>query len=139
MKVLTPIEAIKKRCKECLGYEQDPKECNGKETEGLIGTQEDIIGRNYECPLYLYRTGNRPLKEEKSRLKELNIKILSPIKAIKEYCLRCCNGDRKYLKNCPSQDCPLWEYRLGKNPHLKGKRKKPIGLRPIKIGVKNGS
>ena len=43
--------------------------------------------------------------------------ITSPLKAIKAKCLDCCCGDRSEVKECPSKDCPLWQFRLGKNPN----------------------
>ena len=43
--------------------------------------------------------------------------ITSPIKAIKAKCLDCCCGDRNEVKGCPVKDCPLWAFRLGKNPY----------------------
>lgn len=44
-------------------------------------------------------------------------KITSPIKAIKEKCLDCCCDQREEVKLCPAKDCPLWPFRLGKNPY----------------------
>jgi len=136
MKNLTPLKAIRKRCKECLGYEEKPENCDGKEGEALIGVWKNVIGRECECPLWPYRRGKRPKGEEKEKLKKLGIKLLSPLKAIKEYCLRCCYGDRKYLKECPSVNCSVWEYRLGKNPCLKGKRKNNLRPNHQKYGQK---
>ena len=44
---------------------------------------------------------------------------LTPIKAIKKYCKEsCCAHDLKSWKNCPSENCPLFVYRLGKRPKL---------------------
>lgn len=45
--------------------------------------------------------------------------ITSPLKAIKAKCLDCCCGDRTEVKDCPAKDCPLWMFRLGKNPNRK--------------------
>ena len=47
----------------------------------------------------------------------MNETNLTPIKAIKAKCLDCCCGDRAMVKECPSKDCPLWAFRLGKNPN----------------------
>ena len=44
-------------------------------------------------------------------------KNMTPIKAIKSKCLDCCCGDRGEVKLCPVKDCPLWAFRLGKNPN----------------------
>ena len=45
--------------------------------------------------------------------------ITSPIKAIRAKCLDCCIGQREEVKLCPAKDCPLWPFRLGKNPNRK--------------------
>ncbi|MBW2148749.1 MAG: hypothetical protein JRI22_17185 [Deltaproteobacteria bacterium] len=48
------------------------------------------------------------------------MKKLSPVKAIRAFCLQCVNGQRKEVKLCPSEKlCPLWPYRLGTNPTIK--------------------
>lgn len=44
-------------------------------------------------------------------------KSITPIKAIKAKCLDCCYGQREEVKLCPAKDCPLWQFRLGKNPN----------------------
>ena len=41
---------------------------------------------------------------------------LTPLKAIRAYCLWCCLDSRSEVKLCPSQSCALWPYRLGHNP-----------------------
>ena len=46
-------------------------------------------------------------------------KTMTPIKAIKAKCLDCCCGQREEVKLCPVEDCPLWAFRLGKNPNRK--------------------
>lgn len=49
--------------------------------------------------------------------------ITSPLKAIKQFCLDCCGGDRNWQKNCDSKICPLVPFRMGKNPFTtRGKR-----------------
>lgn len=40
----------------------------------------------------------------------------SPLKAIREKCLDCCCGQPSEVKSCPAEDCPLWHFRMGKNP-----------------------
>lgn len=42
---------------------------------------------------------------------------LTPIKAIRAWCLECVCGVASEVKLCPSEDCPLYPYRLGKNPN----------------------
>lgn len=43
-------------------------------------------------------------------------KIASPIKAIRAKCLDCSCGSREEVKLCPVHDCPLYDFRFGKNP-----------------------
>lgn len=52
-------------------------------------------------------------------------KKLSPIKSIRKFCVEtCCGGDQEYVRKCPgnsldiSVSCPLWPFRMGKNPHI---------------------
>ena len=45
------------------------------------------------------------------------VAITSPIKAIRAKCLDCCCGQRDEVKLCPANDCPLWQFRMGKNPN----------------------
>ena len=41
-------------------------------------------------------------------------------KAIKMYCkLECCAGSEKEWRECNNKSCPLYNYRLGKNPNYK--------------------
>ncbi len=41
---------------------------------------------------------------------------MTPIQAIRKKCLNCSNGQYVEVRNCPANDCSLWEYRLGKRP-----------------------
>ena len=47
-------------------------------------------------------------------------KYLSPVKAIKKFCLDCVGGSAKERELCNDTDCPLFPYRLGKNPNRRG-------------------
>ena len=44
---------------------------------------------------------------------------MTPMKAIRAKCLQCSNESPKEVKLCPVTDCPLYEFRLGKNPNIK--------------------
>lgn len=55
-------------------------------------------------------------------LKDKAIKRLSPVKAIKIKCLDCSDGVKKEVRECIILDCPLYPFRLGKNPNRKLKR-----------------
>lgn len=40
----------------------------------------------------------------------------NPVKAIREKCLDCSCGSTAEVKECTVEQCPLFPYRLGKNP-----------------------
>lgn len=42
----------------------------------------------------------------------------SPIKAIRAKCLECCYDSAMEVKLCEAKDCPLWAFRMGKNPNM---------------------
>lgn len=44
----------------------------------------------------------------------------TPVKSIRAYCLECSNQQPAEVKNCHLTDCPLWPYRMGKNPARAG-------------------
>jgi len=49
---------------------------------------------------------------------------LTPMKAIRKYCIECSGGSYKEVELCRLDDCPLFEYRFGKRPTNKSKYKK---------------
>jgi len=51
---------------------------------------------------------------------EVIMKYLPPVKAIKKFCYECVGESTKERKNCNITDCPLYPYRLGKNPNRIG-------------------
>ena len=50
-------------------------------------------------------------------------KITSPLKAIKAKCLDCCCGQANEVKLCTCKDCPLFEFRFGKNLYYKSTKR----------------
>ena len=44
------------------------------------------------------------------------MKVLTPVKAIRAYCIECSGGMTKEVKLCPVENCPLYPYRMGKRP-----------------------
>ena len=59
-------------------------------------------------------------------------KSTKPLKAIRLFCFECIGMDRRYkkpsppvsdVKGCTDDLCPLFDFRFGKNPYLKGKSK----------------
>ena len=45
---------------------------------------------------------------------------LTPVKAIRKYCLGCSNYQPSEVKKCVTKDCQLFPFRMGKNPNRKG-------------------
>ena len=45
---------------------------------------------------------------------------LSPLKAIRAYCIKCCSGSKAEVRKCVIPSCPLYSYRMGHDPHRKG-------------------
>lgn len=46
-------------------------------------------------------------------------KHTSPLKAIRAYCLNCCLESAYEVAHCAAEECELWDFRFGKNPHRK--------------------
>ena len=51
------------------------------------------------------------------------MKELTPLKAIHKFCVNC-SGSQKKVKLCNNPECFLFLFRLGKDPHRKGKGRK---------------
>ncbi|MGA2775652.1 MAG: hypothetical protein ABSE81_06295 [Candidatus Omnitrophota bacterium] len=49
--------------------------------------------------------------------------MLTPVKAIRAKCLDCSGFQPSEVRRCESEDCPLFPYRLGKNPNRVGIKK----------------
>jgi len=82
------LEALQKQCAECADGPREPERC------GLR-----------DCPLWEYRTGDRPKSYRPRR---------TPLEALRAYCLlRCCGGQAEEVQTCWGADCPLWPWRMG--------------------------
>jgi len=44
-------------------------------------------------------------------------KYLSPLKAIRANCIDCSGGTLKEVKDCVIHNCPLYPFRMGRNPN----------------------
>lgn len=67
------------------------------------------------------------------------MKRITPLKAIRQKCLDCCAFQINEVRVCPSVDCPLWKFRLGKHPFTKKNEKNPF-LEPLFFaGLENRS
>lgn len=45
---------------------------------------------------------------------------MTPLKAIRAKCLDCVCGQLQEVRLCPCKDCPLYPFRMGKNPNRAG-------------------
>lgn len=55
--------------------------------------------------------------------RKMDLSRLTPLKAIKKYCLECSGDSYKERKGCAVLECLLHPYRLGHNPKRKGHNK----------------
>ena len=47
------------------------------------------------------------------------MEIKSPIKAIRAKCIDCSGGNKAEVRKCVIPECPLFPFRMGKNPFRK--------------------
>lgn len=92
---LSPSQAVKAHCQECLGLNQ----FNRQEIEACQG-DNCFTG---PCPLFPYRLGRR-----------------IPVKVFRSFCKHCMGGNDSLIKDCPSENCKIYPYRFGKNPSRQG-------------------
>ena len=43
----------------------------------------------------------------------------NPVKIIRLKCIDCCCGSVSEVRLCTAKNCPLWPWRMGKNPYRK--------------------
>ena len=94
-KRLTPNQAARAFCIECLGLPQ----YNRSEIENCKG--DTCVGG---CALFPYRLGKR-----------------IPVKVFRKLCAECMNGQAALIAKCPAIKCKIYQYRMGKNPAKKGR------------------
>ena len=105
-KLPSPRQAIRAKCRECFGGDLEPiRNCTCRTPKGKC----DPSG----CWLWPYRMGHGidPSREPYPPTR---------LQAIYKECLNCMGGDREGVKECPSDDCPLYPFRLGHNPNRAG-------------------
>ena len=69
---------------------------------------------------------------------------ITPLKAIRAFCIDCSGGSPSEVRNCIIPECPLYLYRLGKNPNRKGIGGNKVFVpkscvEPMEIGKKGAS
>jgi hypothetical protein len=47
-------------------------------------------------------------------------------KDLRQHCLACSSGSKAAVRCCAIIDCPLWPYRMGRNPHNKRRGRNPF-------------
>ena len=51
----------------------------------------------------------------------------NPLRSIRAMCVECMGGQPYLVSDCAEGDCPLYDYRMGKNPfHWKNKKRKTV-------------
>ncbi len=53
---------------------------------------------------------------------------MTPVKAIRAKCLDCSAGSRAEVRLCVMPDCPLFPFRMGKNPNCRPRTGKTTNL-----------
>ncbi|OPY13319.1 MAG: hypothetical protein A4E66_00824 [Syntrophus sp. PtaB.Bin001] len=86
---LSPRESVRAMCTQCLGLSQ----YNSRKVADCQGDQA-FTGA---CAFFPYRLRGR-----------------ITMKTIRRFCLDC-QGSPSGVRECPTEDCPVWSYRLGKN------------------------
>ena len=57
-------------------------------------------------------------RTEKEYIRKIWPKRRSPLRAIRQKCLDCTADQPKEIAECCSANCPLWPFRMGKNPYI---------------------
>jgi len=67
------------------------------------------------------------IRTKGNKTREVN---LTPVGAIRAFCLECVNWQYEEIRECTDSLCPLYPFRLGTNPSRKGigKERKDIVL-----------
>ena len=93
-------EAMRCTCLHCVGGEsaKDVRDCSGTGT----------AGRPWRCELWPYRI--------LGKVDRSGGKVLSPLKAVRQYCLACRGDEPSEVRECPDTYCFLWPYRMGRKP-----------------------
>ena len=68
---------------------------------------------------------------------------ISPVKAIRAKCIDCCVGEMAEVRNCQIEKCPLYPFRMGKNPYrsrnMSEEQKQKVADRLKKSRAQGGS
>jgi hypothetical protein len=53
---------------------------------------------------------------------------MTPLRAIRAHCIDCSGYSKPEVRKCVCPDCPLYQYRMGKNPAMAGRVGNTAGL-----------
>jgi hypothetical protein len=51
---------------------------------------------------------------------------------MRNFCLQCQGGSYILIKECETEDCPIYPYRFGKNPARAGKGQSPMQMASLR-------
>lgn len=98
---LTPKQAVLKFCRQCVAR-AEVRNCGGEKVINSINTIGGVLTlTTKECVFYRYRLGEGRPK----------------VKQIRETCLYCMGGSRSGVRECQTKSCPLYPFRMGRNPN----------------------
>ena len=64
---------------------------------------------------------------------------LRPLRAMRVKCLECCCNNSAEVRRCHMTDCPLWPFRMGRNPNRAGMGNREGSFRKSSPGSINDS
>ena len=92
---MTPGQAIRQQCIACVQSAHEVRACGG---DHMI----DQGDANNACYFWPYRLGKgRP-----------------SVKVIRKFCLECMGGNRAFVADCTTTQCPVHPFRFGRNPNM---------------------
>lgn len=102
----TPKQAVREWCAGCIGS------ARREHIEGCGGHTVYATGR--PCHFYAYRLGGKRV----------------PARVFKAFCTEC-QGSTAHARECPQSSCPLFPFRNGRNPNIKGaSRERMAAIKP---------
>ena len=104
-------------------------------------TGHEILEKCADNKLPLTGEDRKTLKDKDTILEMYEGKRLTPVQAMRAYCLDC-NGSDKEVALCPCFDCPLYSYRFGTNPFLTRvytEEEREVARVRMKASVESGS
>ena len=84
--------------------------------------------------------GKNPLDLGRDGLLGAGFTEMSPVKAIRANCVACMGGSERTVRDCAAAKCPLWPFRMGKNPwDTRTGRARPEMAEVARVNFRKGS